>query len=223
MVRVTAPNGSAYCVDSTEVTQQQYSLFFNAMGNQTSGQSSVCAWNSSFAWGGAGCAVDPAATPALPMSCVDWCDSAAYCKWAGKHLCGSMGGGAVPTSAAADASQSEWYNACSHGGTRAYPYGSAYSSACASGSAHTVGSATGCEGGFEGVYDMAGNVWERENSCDGASGASDCCPLRGGSYGNVVVGNSLSCATVGDSYNGACITRSYAGPNVGFRCCSEAL
>jgi formylglycine-generating enzyme required for sulfatase activity len=224
MVRVTSPNGTAYCVDSTEVTQQQYSLFFDAMRTQTSGQASVCAWNSTFGWGGTGCAIDPAASPNLPMSCVDWCDSAAYCKWAGKHLCGSTGGGAVAASAATDPAQSEWHNACTHGGTRAYPYGNAYSSACASGSAHTVGSATGCEGGFEGVFDMTGNVWERENSCTGASGAGDCCPLRGGCYGDVVtLGNPLSCGWLGDSYNGTCITRSYSGPNVGFRCCSEAL
>ena len=42
---------------------------------------------------------------------------------------------------------------------------------------------TDCAGkGYDGLYDMSGNVAEREDPCTGTSGATDSCLQRGGSY-----------------------------------------
>jgi hypothetical protein len=57
-----------------------------------------------------------------PMQvCVDWCDAHAYCKPVGKRLCGKIGGGPNLYADYASASSSEWYRACSSGGSFTYP------------------------------------------------------------------------------------------------------
>jgi hypothetical protein len=65
---------------------------------------------------------------------VDWCGAYAYCAWAGKHLCGAIGGGPTPYSHETDPTLyeafaaprvSEWTNVCSAGETlmvSAYPF-----------------------------------------------------------------------------------------------------
>ncbi len=56
-----------------------------------------------------------------PLGCVDYCDAEAYCAWAGKRLCGLMGGG--PLEQGSDLLETEWYFACSNGGSTDWPYG----------------------------------------------------------------------------------------------------
>lgn len=222
-VAVSSPTGTKYCIDATEVTQAQYAAFLAATQVTPPTQPAVCSWNTSFAWeaGTAKCpagAINPASKAGYPMACIDWCDARAYCAWAGKRLCGRIGGGANAYADHAKAAASEWYSACSNKGTSLYPYGSTYNaSACTSSQPHSVGSAPACEGGFPKLFDMSGNVWEFEDSCNASAGSGDCCRVRGGGFGVVNAGNTLRCDDVG----GLCITRSHREQTVGFRCCAD--
>lgn len=228
LVNVPAPAGSpvtSYCMDSTEVTNAQHAVFL-AASVPASGQDAWCSWNASY--------TPSSGWPATgkddhPVVYVDWCDAYAHCKWAGKHLCGKIGGGANAYVDYRDAAKSAWFNACSAGGTLTYPYGDTYSgTACVgndydgtpgfpSGSdmTRTVGTAS-CEGGYGGLYDLTGNVWEWEDSCDGATGSSDRCLMRGSSFS----GNSsdLRCDAGIDA-----VVRAYDSGYLGFRCCSASL
>ncbi len=121
-----------------------------------------------------------------PMSCVDWCQAAAYCSGQGKRLCGE---GVVVdeldgrgyTEALVDPSRDEWYSACSAVGTRSLPYGNSYEQGrCDSPGirpATCVGNPDcyswwrpdaypGCEGGFSGLRMMGPVYTEWTGVCD---------------------------------------------------------
>lgn len=114
------------------------------------------------------------------------------------------------------------------GGAQTYPYGTTYDAArcngcksstnCTTTTAIPAGTALGCEGGYPGLFDMSGNVNEWENSCDGQTGASDNCLMRGGAFNNNNAYGYLKCAVAG-WYS----SRSAAYATHGFRCCSVAL
>jgi hypothetical protein len=230
LVRVPIANGGTYCIDSTEVTIAQYTEFLAATdaGDDTAGQDPWCSWNTSYmpnepsyaaTWMGD-----------YPVQGEDWCDAAAYCKWAGKHLCGNVDGGPVlrdvDASLRARAEESEWVNACSRGGTREYPYGNDYTrGACNDGDGDTVlvlpdpvPARCTCEGGYPGIFDMSGNVDEWINDCDAWIGADDVCVSKGGSTRSFYPTNPLIetiCVT-------SAIERTRARPGGGFRCCAPS-
>jgi formylglycine-generating enzyme required for sulfatase activity len=200
-----------FCIDSTEVTQKDYGLFLAAKANDTSGQPDVCAGNLSYA-------PDPTVgvAPDMPARAIDWCDAFAYCAWAGKRLCGKIGGGAVPPLALSlvEPSIDQWYYACSNNGKNEYPYGNTYDPSVCAGDLPTspvtpVGSHPKCEGGFPGIFDMSGNVWEWEDACDDAGS----CLMRGGSIEHPAP--VLAC-----NYVKLFGSRSAMLFDVGVRCCS---
>jgi formylglycine-generating enzyme required for sulfatase activity len=182
MVRIDL-GSSTYCIDATEVTRKQYASFLDA-ALSTSDQPPICAWNTSY--------LPPQGTvdmtdEAAPMVFVDWCDALAFCTWAGKRLCGSIqDGGPLATADGVSPTKSEWMAACSRNGTRPYSYGqTTHPDICnsAGDAAAHVGSFTGCQGGYDGIYDMLGNVTEWVNECDDRQpDGGGKCNDRGGSY-----------------------------------------
>ena len=210
------------CVDVTEVTQAAYAAF---LASSPGAQPAECSWNTSYVPGqqmnGFVCSpglFDPSGRPDHPVRCVDWCDAVMFCAWAGKRLCGGVGGQQLGLASFADPAASVWMNACSRGGTLTYPYGPVYTPDACQG-AHDAGtdpsavaSAPSCVGGFPGLFDMSGNVEEWEDACDRDGGEDANCRLRGGGVYNTAAG--LACAS--DHSAG----RQGMGPAIGFRCCA---
>jgi len=239
MARVSWGGGPAYCIDSTEVTNAQYQAFLAAAAPPA--PSARCAWNTSLVPSstGAGCAAfDPIGHPDLPVVCVDWCDADAYCRWAGKYLCGvadpdGVHGGRVtnPTSKTAG---SQWIVACSNDGALTYPYGNEGAAGrCAdkkfpstTPGVQPVKSATMCEGGVPGLFDMAGNASEWQNDCvdaaASADGQDDECDAYGGARSSDYADTSCLAAT-SPSDTTAHFKRAQVAPDNGFRCCANAI
>jgi formylglycine-generating enzyme required for sulfatase activity len=218
MVSVPTMSGGSYCVDAREVTISAYAAFL-ASGPSVSLFPAACGGKTSFA---------PAspldmARPTNPVTFVDWCQAYGYCASVGRHLCGRIGGGPpLSTAEQLDQVKSEWFNACSKGGTLTYPYGSIYvQGACVDNRTslnvpHAVGSYPGCVGGYAGLRDMSGNVQEWEDNClppgAGQPGLNDSCKARGGGFNDPSTG--VTCATMDSTRK-----RSQADAATGFRCC----
>ena len=228
---------SSFCIDSTEVTARQYDRFVQTVP-KVEEQVDVCKWNSTFApdqggWCRHG-TNDPEQYPDRPVVCIDWCDAYAYCHWAGKRLCGRIGGGPASYDNPGDPAVSEWMFACSSGGANVYPYGTTYDasacntvdvSKCANGydgicdpvNVGTMSSCQSSESGFGGVFDLCGNVVEWEDACSGSTGASDYCRFRGGAL--VTDQYKSKCAPIGISDSSG--AREDVGEALGFRCCAN--
>ncbi|NJK32677.1 MAG: formylglycine-generating enzyme family protein [Deltaproteobacteria bacterium] len=208
-----------YTISATEVSNADYELFLNedfAPGFLDSWLPPECAWKTDFT---------PDEWPSsdnLPVAGVDWCDAWAYCEWSGQHMCGKVGGGPSPMNDVQNPNTNEWFKACSQGGIKNYPYGLVYNGALCNGvdagfeELTEVGSIATCQGGYNGIYDMSGNVWEWTNECvvDGQIPAQDQqCRQRGGSfYSN---GPTLRCGV--DSTR----ARNFRNDNLGIRCCDS--
>lgn len=208
------PLPAGFCIDSTEVTRAQYGAWL-ARAPNLADQSSECAGNLDFA-------PAPGCQPACqadcddhPQVCIDWCDAVAYCAGVGKRLCGPLD--AALTSHDGASLQSQWYYACSSAGASLFPYGEAYDDmACntnLTSMTAPVGSLPDCQSdvpGFEGVFDMSGNVYEWTALCNESSQ----CETRGGGYYD---NNAVRQACTHTVANGLAT----AAPNLGFRCCSH--
>jgi formylglycine-generating enzyme required for sulfatase activity len=216
-----------YCIDSTEVTRSQYTTWLVA-NPSVAAQIADCVWNTDFAPDAAcmkSSSVCQTDCDTHPQVCIDWCDAYAYCQATGKHLCGKIGGGSVDPDRQSDIRTDEWFNACASHNTRAstqdiYVYGlyTANEQACngfryAGPRSKTVpvGSLATCQSnapGYQGVFDLNGNVWEWEDSCTGP-GRYGSCYCRGGAFDESV----SKCDTAQPDLRYA------KQANIGFRCC----
>jgi hypothetical protein len=205
MVLVTPGSDAGYCIDRYEVTNADYARFLAVEDAGSPLDSGTCHWNTSYV---PDASLDAGAD--LPVLGVNWCDAFDYCKWAGKHLCGSTTGGPI-SPGDIDGTKSQWFRACSHDDMRNYPYSNAFDvSACVdcdpgagchedggppSQGPAPVGSKATCQGGYSGIFDMSGNAAEWEDGCDDKSGyhlddagkhvpdsRNDVCYHRGGSF-----------------------------------------
>ena len=90
---------------ASSVIASDYAAFLAAGPPLSLLPAGVCSFKKSFVPDGV---FPPSGGAALPVTSVDWCDAAAYCTFAGKHLCGKVGGG---SSAYTDYAKpaSEWY------------------------------------------------------------------------------------------------------------------
>jgi hypothetical protein len=213
---------SDFCIDSTEITIAQYTAFLTAKAGDTSGQPPACLWNASFipsGWPQPG-------TSDIAVVGVDWCDAYMYCAWAGKRLCGNSDGGSSDPNDWANPAVSEWFRACSRNGdgVHLYPYGLDYDASACNGADYGAGgplsSRATCQGGYPGLLDLSGNVFEWEDSCfvpspeaGDQTGATDGCNVRGGAFDQGATG--LRC-----DFNFA-FQRANRGMNTGIRCCSK--
>jgi formylglycine-generating enzyme required for sulfatase activity len=213
----------AFCIDRTEVTNEAYAAFLASeqAPNVLAAQPAVCGWNDDFTptqgWPFA------AGAERLPVTFVDWCDARAYCVWAGKRLCGAAAGGPLLSQFVGSEGIDQWYQACSAGGARRYPYGADYVEGACNvqldpSAPHYVGEHIGCEGGPAGVFDMSGSVWEWIDSCfplGGDAGPDDACSTRGGAFDSVPP-DEVACG-----FAMRTSIRAVSWPNVGFRCCVD--
>jgi formylglycine-generating enzyme len=230
MVPIPGPTTDTnYSIDSTEVTRKQYAMWLATTNAATlsAQDSATCGWNTDFT-AGATCMTSSYVCQTdcdnHPQVCVDWCDAYAYCKGVGKRLCGKIGGGPNLSADYASASLSQWHRACSSGGSFTYPYGNTYNGTTCNGydywgSSSTattlaVGTLSGCQAAapYADAYDLSGNVWEWEDSCDStAVGSSASCRLRSGSFTSD--SSYLACSLGDDDY------RSVVWGDLGLRCC----
>jgi formylglycine-generating enzyme required for sulfatase activity len=228
MVHVAFADGTPFCIDRWEVRRGEYRAWLDSCP-ELGTQRVECLDNVSYSptMGLYDCdalqdGLD--GDPLRPVVCVDWCDADAYCRGVGKRLCGAKGGGATPFDAVADAAASEWYSVCSDHGQRLYGYGNALQLVCVSseytgepGAAAVAEPApvATCKDPVYNLWDLSGNVWEWEDSCETATGLGDRCRTRGGSFWEAAA--ALTCAQPGPTNH----VRSAFNNNIGFRCCAD--
>jgi hypothetical protein len=221
---VDDPYGTCFWMDETEVTVGQYREWLMDLGQSAPDwtdaaacdrrEPDVRAFDPDDPVGDcratAASGSEPPFADEQPMRCVDWCEAAAYCQWAGKRLCK----GRSPID--------EWRIACSAGYTEEYPFDPRTpGGACNYGQ---VGCSLGCGTRFAGqeascrpAYgyprDLGGNVEEWIDECIEVGDGTSLCGFRGGSY--LTPEHKLKC-----SYNLGGGFVDSRDPRVGFRCCA---
>ena len=201
-----------FCIDSQEVTNRDYAAFLaDIQANGTPEQVPGCSGNTDLAPEG-GIVRDPNFEN-RPVNQVDWCDAMAYCRWAGKTLCGRTDGPATLGLRDVGGPDSAWAAVCSGPDALTFPYGNSARSECPM---FTIGSPLSdvsgpncCDGATPGVYGIAMNGLEWISACD--SNESDAqCAARG-----LVSGVQTRCDA-----GGTTTSRLSTESHITFRCCA---
>lgn len=205
----------SYCIDATEVTVADYIPFAAASLDVLSkvGKADPCYFVRS---------LEPddfeaqKQKPAFPIRNVHFCHASMYCAWAGKRLCGHIGGGSVGVGdAGADPHTNEWLRACTHDGRQDYSYGATVvGDQCPGNKVQAVKSRTACGGPYPDLFDMVGNVGEWIDACE---------------LGNPLGSQHDACTVVGVEHiqgQASChdydeVSRYQVSPYLGFRCCGR--
>jgi len=212
LVELKSPNGTRYCMDATEVTFAQYDEFLAAKVDNSK-FAEPCQWaaleynDPTFP----DCLSGVAKSDDAPARCVDWCPAREYCNWAGKRLCGRIGGGPVSSKGTGpqDANVSQWYNACSAGGAQEFAYGTTEKPECTA-SLSNIGSVKtpdGCQSNVAEIFGLSSNAAEWEDGCEPEPGP---CP---------------SIARPTSSLSPTCKDWEHSAKSrfIGFRCCHDGV
>jgi formylglycine-generating enzyme len=208
------PPGNVYLIDSTEVTFGQYRAFVAAVGGDAGTQPKICAGNTALG-------PEQIGADGEPVAGVDWCDARAYCAWAGKRLCGKVvdGGNPGPLQIAEIGSPivAQFTIACTNSGKQLYPYGPTEvpgncDIADAGGKRAPVGTFPKCVGGYPGIHDMVGNVFEWIDLCFPQDAGPEMCILQGGAFTSPA---GYDCTKAFSA------TIDFQNNDLGFRCCSR--
>jgi formylglycine-generating enzyme required for sulfatase activity len=216
MSKIRRDDGSTFWIDQTEVTVAQYGEFEKA---HYVFHNTYCEANPDPS-GSFPCEVDaPDAGPTdWPRACVDWCDAAAFCEWAGKALCRD-----VPKDGPRDvlAPVSDYVAACWQTDAK---YGCGEGCSASECNGQSAGDGAVLRVGAKSlccvrdacdqcnVYDLSGNVGEWTAACDPET-ADGRCTIRGGGFDSNDDG--LECSAR------ASIQRRAKLSTVGFRCCHD--
>jgi sulfatase modifying factor 1 len=260
LVRIDTAGGATYCMDRREVTQGEYQVFLAKKATDTSGQPEQCAWNQSYQQeycqpnDDSLCYQCPADTPAAAndaaVNCIDFCDALAYCEWAGKRLCGRVGGpkkwGRVDVAVTEDAgpvapqwdavqkiavsTDMEFQYACTQGGKTTYPYGDQYEAGkcidadwVAANGSNSLGVTDLSNRSCTGTFPPFDQVYDLSGS---VSEWQSLCGAAGGGLSCYLMGGSYSqydatSLTCADKAGPTSIQNVY--PTLGFRCCADAV
>jgi len=227
MVLIDVPGAAAYCIDSTEVTQAEYAAFLANQPDVAKQSREFCqkmnhAFEPPVAEEGlpGGCpegTFAPDKHPNAAVTCVNWCDAIAYCEWAGKRLCGRIGGG--PSAGLGYALENQWDFACSQGGKTKYGYGNDFKDgACTSADPGALTEPVGqgdCHGQappFSSLDRLSGGVHEWLDACKEEPPHN--CRIAGGASDWIAPDGTI-CATAAET----AAQEHY--PAIGFRCCAD--
>lgn len=227
MTRVSRPDGSAFLIDRTEVTNAQYEEFLHAEPKPVP-DPLLCpdAPRTDAGSLGAPCkallASDAGTAPDLPRVCVDWCDAQTYCAWAGKSLCRDT---SKTLDGAALQQNSDFFAACTLDSTASatpvYSCGSGCRVEDCNGKDSTsvprvlpVGSQNACHVGPDAcsIADLSGNVEEWTGGCV-TNDSSGNCVVRGGYFDSSAM--DLECSS------SKAVQRTKSFVTLGFRCCVD--
>jgi len=199
LVHVGRLDGTCFWMDETEVTRGQYAAFLATSPGDAANVEACQGKNADFAP-----LQEVDLTQAqMPVSGIDWCDAAAFCKWADKALCGTY-----PVKGAA---VSSFQSTCTDGDNGEFDYGALKDGSRCNGNgaaaAVEVRSMQACVTPTL-VFDLVGNVQEWTSECEGAE-----CAARGGSY--LSTGESWGCKAKRS------FPKDFEAADLGFRCCAE--
>jgi formylglycine-generating enzyme required for sulfatase activity len=214
MTRVVLRDGTSFCIDDLEISNDDYAAFL-ASGFRDAGADAGAACDPAESYVPQSGWPPPGTRAKHPVAFVRWCAARAYCIWAGKHLCGARGSGALDVTLVGNPAIDAWTAACSQEGATSYPYATAYVPTACNGDQNgvrasiPVGTLATCAIPDSGVRDLSGNVWEWIDACD----ANGFCFAHGGAF-NSPAGELTCTAALRAMRDGGLGT-------VGVRCCSD--